>query len=258
MTAEVVDGALRVTMEGDAAFPEGSEATARVTGPDLTATEVRLERVDSTTFAGEVPADQAGSYAVASTVTDETGVQLAGGTALTNLSYGAEYEPGEPDAALLARVSDATGGRGEIGADLVFDPDDLEAGRSRVPLAGWLLLAAALVWPVAVAVSRLSLSGAGARSLAAARSSSRAWLRTRAPGLPGRAPARPGSGAGAATRAGRGPAPGSESTDEEGGDGGAAVARPPDPAGAPSESLGALLASQRRRRGIDGGDDEPG
>ncbi len=249
VTAEVVDGALRVTVAGATAFPDGSEATARVTSPDLTATDVRLERVAGDTFAGEVPVDDAGTYAVAASVADDAGAQVAGGTALTNVSYSPEYEPGEPDTALLARVSEETGGRGEVEAAAVFDPDDLRAGRSRLALAGWFLLAAALLWPAAVAMSRLALSGSVARSVGHAGSSSLAWLRSRAPGLPGRSPAERPSRA-ATPRAPRPP-------DEPVGGGASGTAeRPPDAEAAPPESLGALLASQRRRRGV-ADDDEP-
>lgn len=239
VTAEVVDGVLRVTVAGDAAFPDGSEATARVTSPDLRATDVRLERVAGDTFAGEVPVDDAGTYAAAASVADDAGAHVAGGTALTNVSYSPEYEPGEPDTALLARVSEATGGRGEIGAADVFDPDDLRAGRSRVALAGWFVLAAALLWPVAVALSRLALSGSVARSAGRAGASSLAWLRSRAPGLPGRSRAEPRRGVDRTRRHAGGPVV----------DDGPAEPRP-DTEAAPAESLGALLASQRRRRGI--------
>jgi Mg-chelatase subunit ChlD len=242
VSAELVDGTLRVTVEGDEAFPDGSEATARVTGPDLTSTEVRLERVGGDTFAAEVPVDGAGSYAVAGAVTDAAGAQIAGGTALANVSYSAEYEPGEPDSALLARVSEVTGGRGEIEAADAFDPDDLAAGRSRVPLAGWFLLAAALAWPVAVAVSRLALSGSVARSVSSLRSGTLVWVRGRLPGLPGRPPAPP------ARPGGQGPSPRGDGTRPP-----TPERRPeeqPRPEAKPSEGLGALLASQRRRRGV--------
>jgi len=240
VTAEVVDGMLHVTATGAEPFAEGSEASARVTSPDLAAADVRLERVAGDTFAGAVPVGDAGTYAVTATVADPSGGQVAGGTALTNVSYGAEYEPGEPDTALLARVSEVTGGRGEIDAAAAFDPDDLRAGRSRVPLAGWLLLAAALAWPLAVALSRLAFAGTAARSVGRFGASSVAWLRARAPGLPGRP-------AGSSR-----PPPGDPSPEEGRGDSSRARSRErePVPAPAPAESLGALLASQRRRRGV--------
>lgn len=248
VTAEVVDGVLRVTVTGAEPFPDGAAASARITSPGLTAADVRLERVAGDTFAGEVPVDEAGTYAVAASVTDEAGTQVGGGTALTNVSYSPEYQPGEPDTALLARVSEETGGRGQVEPPEVFEPDDLEAGRSPVALAGWFLLAAALLWPVAVALSRLSLSGAAARSVGSVRARSTAWLRARLPALPGRersAPP-PGEPRRRTVRVRKADRPSA-------GDSGAP---PPDPTEAAPESLGALLASQRRRRGL-GDDDQP-
>ena len=233
---------LRVTVTGDESFPEGSEASARVTRPDLTASDLRLERVGGDTFVGEMPVDAAGTYAVGSSVVDAAGAQVGGGTALANVSYSAEYQPGEPDRALLARVSEVTGGRGEIDPGAAFDPDDLRAGRSRLSLAGWFLLAAALLWPVAIALSRLALAGSPARSVAHAGTASLAWLRARAPG-------RPGGGRERGARRARDPAPDERVRARE--------PAPDEPAAAPAESLGALLAAQRRRRGAaDGGEDE--
>ncbi|MBN2622011.1 MAG: hypothetical protein JXA83_01525, partial [Acidimicrobiales bacterium] len=146
----------------------------------------------------------------------------------------------------LARVSEQTGGRGEIEPSAVFDPDDLRAGRSRVALAGWFLLAAALAWPVAVALSRLALSGSVARSVGQAGAASLWWLRSRVPALPGRTPVeRPARRAGS-----RGARPTSDAPPAGG------ASSPGARAGeaAPAESLGALLASQRRRRGVAGDD----
>jgi hypothetical protein len=84
------------------------------------------------------------------------------GTALAGRSYSAEYRPGQPDPGTLARLSRASGGRGEIRVAGAFDPAGLVTGMGRIPLAGWLLVAAALLWPVDVALRRLALHGAGA------------------------------------------------------------------------------------------------
>ncbi|MGH9113981.1 MAG: VWA domain-containing protein, partial [Acidimicrobiales bacterium] len=248
VTARVEDGALQVSVVADDPFPEGSEATARITGPDGQAYDVRLERTAGNTFAGEVPVTDAGSYAVAATVSQESSDDpVAGGTALASLSYSAEYEPGEADAALLARVSQRTAGRGEIDPGQAFDRDGLEAGRSRIPLTGWLLLAAALLWPLAVAVSRLALRGSVATQARYAGATALWWLRrarSRLPALPGR------------NRA-AGPAPDAErerparpERSAPTGSGGASPKGNPQPAA----TLGSLLESQRRRRS---GADDP-
>jgi hypothetical protein len=112
-------------------------------------------------------------------------------TALATLSYAPEFEPGDPDEAALARLAEATGGRGAIEAAQAFDEADLRAGRARTDLAPWLVLAACLLFPLAVALSRLNLRGSSVTHAGAV-----AWwrLRTLIPARPGReddAPAKP-------------------------------------------------------------------
>ena len=87
------------------------------------------------------------------------------GSTIATLSYAPEYEPGEPDEEALAGLSATTDGRGAIDPAQAFDVAGLEPGRARIALAGWLLLAAALLWPFAVALSRLALRGAGAAAV---------------------------------------------------------------------------------------------
>jgi len=246
-----------VRLEGGEDFPEGSEATVRVIGPDGEVQDVRLERVGSKAFAGELAVTAAGSYAVTASVSGgDSGGEGGGGeaatsTALASLSYSPEYAPGAADPPLLRRVSELTGGRGEISPDAAFDPDGLDAGRSRVSLARWFLLAAALLWPIAVALSRLALRGTVTAQAGYAGATAVWWLRQRLPsppslpGLPGRKAPEP-----------RAPAP-------------SAVDPPPKPQRparperppederekrereAPVATLGSLLASQRRRRSGD-------
>jgi hypothetical protein len=264
VTASVVDGKLTVELEGGAtgaAFPPGAEATARITDPELGSQDVRLERVGPNRFVAEdVPVSVAGSYAVAATMSGGTegSGEAVGGTALASLSYSPEYEPGAADAALMARVSELTGGRGEITVDRAFDRDGSEAGRKRYPLARWLLVLAALLWPVAVALSRLALRGAVATRVRYAGASA-GWhlkvARSRLPRLPGRdrgAPAetpaspldadadgllsRPGPVAGRSAAPPRPERPAAPRAGEKAS------------AGAPAATLGSLLESQRRRR----------
>jgi Mg-chelatase subunit ChlD len=157
--ATVVDGVLRVSVEGETAWPDGSSAVARVASPDLTGREVPLERISGTTFAGEVPVGMAGTYAVGAIVRGPEGTLLSAATRASN-SYAAEYRPGNAEPATLLRLSKLTGGRGAIEPEAAFAAAGLRVGRSRIELAGWFLLAAALLWPVAVAASRLALRGA--------------------------------------------------------------------------------------------------
>jgi uncharacterized membrane protein len=166
VTAHVSDGVLRVTVEQEGAFADGASATARVTGPDLEPIDVPLERSGPGEFTGEVPVADAGTYAVGAAVSGPDGSTTASGSTLATLSYPPEFEPGEPDEAALSALSTATGGRGAIEARQAFDEADLRAGRTHVDLAPWLVLAACLLWPLAVALSRLNLRGAAVTATA--------------------------------------------------------------------------------------------
>jgi len=230
--ARVENGVLKITVESETSFPDGAAAVARVTAPDLSSQEVRLERTAGNTFAGELPVTQAGTYAVGATVSASgtgagSSATVLSASTLASQSYAAEYQPGEPDAAALARVAATTGGRNEIRPAQAFDASDLAAGRSRIALAGWLLFAAALLWPVAVALSRLALRGAGftaVRERAAWAGWVARWVRSRVPSRPGAEPrARPE----------RPPRP--------------APKPPPEPV-APPPTLGRLLEKKRETR----------
>lgn len=164
--ARVADGVLHITVEREAAFADGASATARVTGPDLQPIEVPLERSGPDEFSGEVHVGDAGSYAVGAVVTGADGSTMSAGSTLATLSYPPEFEPGAPDEAALASLATATGGRGAITAEQAFDDADLRAGRTHVDLAPWFVLAACLLWPLAVALSRLNLRGAAVTATA--------------------------------------------------------------------------------------------
>ena len=181
--ARVRDGILQITVEDEGSFADGATTNVRVTGPDLQPIDVTLTRTGPGEFTGEVPVSEAGTYAVGAQVLGADGATQASGTALATLSYAPEFEPGEPDEAALQRLSDATGGRGAIVAAQAFDRADLRAGRARVALAPWLVLAACLLWPLAVGLSRLNVRGAAVTHAGAV-----AWwrLKTLIPARPGR------------------------------------------------------------------------
>lgn len=232
VTARVRDGVLEVTVERDGAFADGATATARVTGPDLEPIDVPLTRDGAGRFSGQVPVGDAGTYAVGAQVAGADGVAAAAGTALATLSYAPEFEPGDPDEAALQRVADATGGRGAIEAAQAFDRADLDAGRATVDLAPWFVLAACLLWPLAVALSRLNLRGAAiAHTLAVAR-----WrVRSLIPERPARTTDGTTPVASKARARPERPAP-----------------PPPEPV-APPSTIGTLLDRKRGIKGDDGG-----
>jgi Mg-chelatase subunit ChlD len=152
-TATVAGERLRIAVEAAADLPPGATARARIAGPSGERIDVALERTEKG-FAGEAPATAAGTYAV--------GVEVAAGAAsgtaraLATQSYPPEYRPGAPDRALLTRLAESSGGRVDVAPERTFDAAGLRTGRVRHPLAGYLLLLAALLWPLEVAIRRLS------------------------------------------------------------------------------------------------------
>jgi len=193
--ATVRDGQLRVTVESAESFGDGTSATARVNGPDGQALDVELERTAEGRFEGVADVDRQGTYAVSAVVTDRGGETVLSSSTLAANSYPAEYVPGPADAELLATVAERTGGRAEIDPLDAWTRAGLAAGTRVVSLQPWLLLAAALLWPIAVILSRLSLRGAtvaGARSgLGTAAGKVRDLLPTLGGRDPGTAPATP-------------------------------------------------------------------
>jgi Mg-chelatase subunit ChlD len=182
--AQLADGRLRVTAESATPWPDGATAVARVAGPGGTSQELTLDRTSGTQFAAEIPATAAGSYGVGVVVHGAGGPLMSASTVAVQ-SYSAEYAPGVADPALLARVSELSGGRGAIEAAAAFDVAELPAGRGRIPLAGWMLLAAALLWPLAVALSRVALHGSGVAALRTGRRRLADSVRARIPARPG-------------------------------------------------------------------------
>jgi len=169
--AAVRDGTVRVTVESADAFPDGATATGTVTGPEGQSLAVELERVDDGRFEGLVEAPREGTYAVNAVVRDRGGGELLAASTLASNGYPAEFVPGDADPVLMARLADATGGRSEIAPLDAWERDGVQAGERLLALLPSLLLAAALLWPVAVALSRLSVRGAtvaGARAVVAA------------------------------------------------------------------------------------------
>jgi Mg-chelatase subunit ChlD len=179
--AAKVDGErLEITAESEQPWADGATATARVAGPNGTSQEVRLERAAGGKFIGEIDASAAGSYSVGVSVDGPSG-RLASGVALASQSYSPEYRPGPAQPEELARLSELSGGRGPIEAAAAFETDSLSKGHGRRTLTGWLLLLAALLWPLDCALRRLSFTAADPRALAARVGSG---IKARIPGLP--------------------------------------------------------------------------
>lgn len=155
--ASIADELMSIALEGSEPWPAGTEPMARVSYPDGTSTEVRLDRVSDFEFGAVVPARQGGTYAVGISVDTAEG-EAAVLSTLATRSFAAEFLPGEADADLMESISASTGGRGEIEAAEAFDPEGLEAGVTEKRYRWLFLLGAALLWPIDVALRRLRLS----------------------------------------------------------------------------------------------------
>jgi Mg-chelatase subunit ChlD len=155
--ASIADERMTIALESAEAWPAGTDPAARVSYPDGTSREVRLDRVSDFEFGAVVPARQGGTYAVGISVSNAQG-ETAVLSTLATRSFAAEYLPGDPDADLMASISANTGGRGEIGPEAAFDPEGLEPGVTEERYRWWFLLAASLLWPIDVALRRLRFS----------------------------------------------------------------------------------------------------
>ncbi len=157
LRARIADRLMTITLESAEGWPAGTDPVARISYPDGTSDEMRLDRSSDFEYSAVVPARQGGTYAVGVSV-DAGGGETAVLSSIASRSFAAEYLPGESDPQLLAGISTGTGGRGEITAEQAFDPEGLEPGVSEQRYRWWFLLAAALLWPIDVALRRLRLS----------------------------------------------------------------------------------------------------
>lgn len=147
---------IEIEVEAENQIPEGTVGTARVVAPDGTTQRIDLARSGLSSFSGTAPAGAAGVYLVSVGLQDE-GDQLYRESVGTVRSYSAEYEPGPPDETLLREVAGSGGGRYGVSPIDAFDPD-LPSGRRRVEITSWLVLLAALLFPVDVALRRVIIT----------------------------------------------------------------------------------------------------
>lgn len=143
VNARVNNGVLSIDVESAESFGDVSSAVARVSTPAGQSIEVTLGRAGPNRFTGEIEASDAGTYAVAASVTDGAGATSFGGSALASLSYSSEYRTGAADREGLLALSSETLGRGAIEPSAAFEAAGLVAGRKRINLTPWLVLAAA-------------------------------------------------------------------------------------------------------------------
>jgi uncharacterized membrane protein len=208
---ETVDGQTRLhvqSVETDGSPRDFYNTLVTIVGPDLVPREVSLDQVAPGVYERDLGEIESGAYAVRITQT-RPGAPALGRTVGLVEPVAAEYRLLGVNLPFLAALRAATGGR-EI--QLATDPwiHDLRLTSSYTELWPWLLILALLLWPLDIALRRVSF---GRRELADAR----AWAGRRWRGRGAAAPrtaaaegllAAPKRAAGGAARAAllRGPA----------------------------------------------------
>ncbi|HUS14754.1 MAG TPA: glutamine amidotransferase, partial [Chloroflexia bacterium] len=139
---------------------DGLVTSVRVTGPDGSISEVELPQTATGRYEGAWLADAPGAYSVDVRQSSVDGTTVVTGTTGMVVPYPAEYRldlPPDTGPAFLRDLAAATGGRSLDPAAL---PDDAPAGAprpSRVPAWPLLLTLALLLFPLDVAIRRVTM-----------------------------------------------------------------------------------------------------
>ncbi|MBN1888760.1 MAG: VWA domain-containing protein [Thermoflexales bacterium] len=148
------------------------DTRATIVGPDYVSQTIELAQVGPGRYRGRLPAAQPGSYLVHVVQRDASGVSVAGSTAGWVVPYSPEYKWLSQAASVLPALAGATGGAELAEPGLAFAPLATPATHAQ-PVWPALLLAAALLFPLDVAVRRLRLTDEDWRAVAAQLA---AWL----------------------------------------------------------------------------------
>jgi hypothetical protein len=167
------------SVESDGSPRDFYRTMAVVVGPDLVPREVNLDQVAPGVYEQDLGEIDSGAYAVRITQT-RPGAAALGRTVGLVEPVAAEYRLLGVNLPFLAALRGATGGR-EI--TLPTDPwrHDLRLTSSFTELWPWLLVLALLLWPLDIALRRVSL---GRRELVDARASLGRRLRARRAAAP--------------------------------------------------------------------------
>lgn len=149
--ATVEDGTM--TIRAESAGGQRS-LDALVSLPNGGQSTVALREIAPGVFEGTFGADAAGTYAVGVRGLGGGGTQVLG-SAITSVSYSAEYRPGEPDQAALARLSELSGGNGPIEPREAFAGASLLNTDRPVALTPVFLTVAGIAFLGAIAMSML-------------------------------------------------------------------------------------------------------
>jgi uncharacterized membrane protein len=132
------------------------DTTARVIAPDLSTTEVRLQQTAAGRYEGRLAVAQVGSYLV-QIQSSENGTPASSQTTGFVVPYSPEYTTLTVDTTLLTDIAATTGGQVNIEPAEAFS-HTLEAVERSQPVWTWLLLAAALLFPLDVAIRRVMVT----------------------------------------------------------------------------------------------------
>jgi uncharacterized membrane protein len=152
------------SVEADGSPRDFYNTLASITGPDFSTAQLQLDQVAPGVYEANLGEIDSGAYAVRITQM-RPGAQALGRTVGLIEPVAAEYRLLGVNAPLLASIRAATGGR-EI--KLPADPwvHDLKTTSSFTELWPWLLVLALLLWPLDIALRRVSI---GRRELVDAR-----------------------------------------------------------------------------------------
>jgi hypothetical protein len=144
-----------VTLSADAVSPSGepldlADTEATITLPDGTARRIELRQSAPGHYAEEIALPADGPYAIEVRQTKDSSERTTSAGYVQRPS--AEYLPAQDGAELLAQISQATGGQTLADLD-ALGPANVEE-RDEIGLWLWLLLAAALLWPIEIAIRR--------------------------------------------------------------------------------------------------------
>ena len=158
MESEVKAGVASLLVKGE--VQEDARLSARIVGPQLEAMGVPLVATALERFEAEFPANEQGSYLIQ--IVEETPQgERRSTTAGLVVPYSPEYKELEGSTDLLERLAAITGGKLINSPSESFSPG-LSAAYGDVPLAWWLLMAAALLLPLDIGLRRVNLSHAEA------------------------------------------------------------------------------------------------
>ncbi len=158
MRAAISGGQGELSVRLKKQLAEGGVLKGEVVYSDATKQEIPLLLKAPGEYVGQFRADRPGTYLLSVVEEREGNVQQAASSGIS-VSYSPEYDLPKNGQEILAAIAEAGGGR------VLNDPaevwkDDLPPRWQARDLSYWLLLLAACLWPLDVALRRLSLSTA--------------------------------------------------------------------------------------------------